>query len=1093
MKIKQYIKTVSLLSFSLLLSIGSNTFVLKANSNPFDYSREGSIDTTIIDSDEFVEQIIGEEISSIERDYLRNNGYDLKYEGRLASSLVSTSVVGQEITIHAEEYSYVDKNNDTVIWIPYQASIDGITQNFEKDGENYVCLFENTSKEDLNITYKSSLSFACDDVNQLINSAYYTAKYYVDNDVLAKEKEEYDLNYERYLNDKEKYEKYLKDLDVYLAENVIYEEYLSEKVKYDEKLEEYNKYLLEVEDYNKELVEYNNYLIEVEEYESKVLAYQNYLIEKAKYDEKYALYLKQYEEYKPKKEKVDYQLGAMDLIVTSMTSMQRNVYDAVMGGTVTEVLARKDELVQLNADAAAIDDAEDATYALRDIFSSYFSLYNEESRYTYYKANYSSIKGNIEKLLRSLEKLYRSGLVSTAIEMFEKTDQYLILVAQLALISNAIDDKPVYNYEGYKNPSNKNAEIIDNSWTIENKTIMQILEYDVSFTDVDGNAYPLLSGYPKAPIEPEKIKELEEPKYPQEVAKPVLPEEVKHPGEAPKEIAKPVRPTHISEPKEPAPYVEDEYKASMIEAYNNKVLQERNLFYDIVNFEIYTSFIKNTSNLDFVSIEFYDLDNNFIEKYTTDYGSYIIFDKKVPVCEADEKYSEYVFSHWEYEDGEKLDLNCVTREGFVYPVFVGKTLQQYEITWIVEDKTYTEMYEYGEIPVFKEKLSKAPEGKYYYEFNSWDKELTEVISSNVYVASFARKNIVGENIEIVDGLKVLTLEVNDKTVSTIDVEKLFDIYVSENNSKKLIVSSETYLIEFSISVVSNMKKDSIKMIDLSFENTNEYEQFIQIKLFDNNDLLLSNSYSASIKVLGNYSAKSNLYKVLKDGKEEEQRASISNNMVSFTLQTNEVYHIYALNKIVVSSNDAVTINVSKMDAKYGEIIDFELIENVPGIIVSVYVIDSNGKNLEINNNSFIMPNNNIYIIISYEYILYNITFKVEDEIVSSEDYKYGEIVEVPTDPIKASDGKYTYKFIGWDKDVLSVTEDMVYSAVFEKQEIEKPINPNEGKSVLKTIKIAGLIGVGVIVVTVFVIVVFKGKSKKNKKQANKKEIAIKFD
>ena len=115
------------------------------------------------------------------------------------------------------------------------------------------------------------------------------------------------------------------------------------------------------------------------------------------------------------------------------------------------------------------------------------------------------------------------------------------------------------------------------------------------------------------------------------------------------------------------------------------------------------------------------------------------------------------------------------------------------------------------------------------------------------------------------------------------------------------------------------------------------------------------------------------------------------------------------------------------------------------------------------------------------------------ELIEMVPAKYGEKVEVPTDPIKASDGKYTYKFIGWDKDVLSVTEDVVYSAVFEKQEIEKPINPNEGKSVLKTIKIAGLIGVGVIVVTVFVIVVFKGKSKKNKKQANKKEIAIKFD
>lgn len=1093
MKTKEYLKAISLLSFSLLLSINNNAFVVKANSNDFDFSRDGSFDTTTIESEYFVELLTGEELSDVEKEYLRINGSDLKYEGRLASSLVSSSIVDQKMTVHAESYSYLDKHGNSIVWIPFQASMEEYTQNFEKVGESYVCYFENSSKDDLQITYKSTLSLDGNAVNQLINSAYYTAKDYVENDVLANDKMEYELKYEQYLKDVKKYEQYLKDIEKYLSDNAVYEEYLKEKFEYDEKLEIYNRYLFELEEYNKEVEAYNEYLKSVEEYDDKVIAYQNYLIEKAKYDEKYAVYLNEYEQYIPKKEKVDYQMKAMDLIVTDMTSMQRNIYDAVMGNSVTEVLARKDELVQLNADATVIDDAEDATYALRNIFSSYFSLYTEESKYGYYKSNYSSIKNNIEKLLRSLEKLYRSGLVSTAIEMFEKTDQYLILVAQLAIVSNALDDKPVYNYEGYKNPSNKNAKIIDNSWTIDNKTIMQILEYDVSFIDVDGNAYPLLGGYPKAPIEPEKIKEIEEPKYPEEVIKPVLPEEVKHPGDAPKEVKKPISPIYVSEPQEPDPYVEDDFKVAMIEAFNNNILKERQLYDIEVKYDIYTTFIKNINNLDFVSVEFYDQEKNFIEKYVTDYGSYIVFDQNVPSCDPDEVYSEYVFSHWEYEDGEKLDLSCVTREGFVYPVFVGKTLQKYEITWVVDNKIYTEMYDYGEIPAFKESLIREPEGNYYYEFVSWDKEVTKVTSNCIYTASFIRKNIVDEKIEIVNGSNAITLEVKDGSFSTIDVEKVFDIYIKENNTKKLIISSDNYLLEFPATVVSNLKTQSIKRINLMIENVSDYEQYIQIKLSDNEDLPLINSYSIYGKVLGNYSAKTNVYRVLASGKEEEYRASISNNVISFTLQTNETYHICAINKIVVSSNDAVSIDVSKYEAKYGETINFEIIENISGIVASVYVIDANGNNLKVTDNSFVMPNSNIYIIISYEYILYNISFKVDGEIVSTNDYKYGEEIIVPADPIKASDGKYNYKFIGWDKEILPATKECVYNAIFEKQEIEKPINPNDGQSIIKTIKIAGLIGTTLVAVTIIVIVVVKKKNKRKKKENNKKEIAIKFD
>ena len=1092
MKIKQIIKAVSLLSFSVLLTFSNNGLLLSASSNPFDFSRDGSIDTITIESADFVEQILGNEITQLEKDYLKENGYDLKYEGKLSSSLVSTSFVEQELTVHAESHSYIDQSNNSIMWVPYQAKIDGKEMLFVKDDEKYVCVFDDVTSENLTITYKTVLNLDFQEVNRLINAPYYTAKYYVDNNVLQKEQEAYEQEYEQYLKDVKAYENYKEAIKVYYSDKEKYDAYLEEKLKYDEKLENYNEYLLEVEKYEQEVVLYNNYLKEVEEYDNKVVEYQNYLLELKKYNDKYAEYLKQYEVYKPKKEKVDYQLKAMDLIITEMTSMQRSVYNAVMGGTVTEVLARKDELVQLNADASVINDAENATYALRDIFSNYFSLTEESAKYAYYKSNYSSIKGNIEKLLRSLEKLYRSGLVSTAIEMFEKTDQYLILIAQLAVIANALDDKPVYNYEGSKNPSNKNADIFDSSWTIENKTIMKILENDVDFTDIDGYSYPLLEGYPKAPVEPEKIKVVEEPKAPVEVKKPVAPSKVEHPGNAPEEVKKPIKPSFVFEPEEPKPYVPDKNKTELVNAYNNGELVERILYSSDLEFTLYSSFTKNTNSLDVVSVEFYDENNNFIGKYTTDYESYIVFEHKIPNKEADEKYSEYAFSHWEYEDGEVLDLNCVTREGFVYPVYVGKTLQKYDVTWIVDSQTYVETYNYGDTPIFKNEITKSPEGLYYYEFTSWDNDIVEVVSNQQYIAQFERKCILNEHIDFINGTKALTLQINDLSITSIDVEKLFELYVHEGNEKKIVISSETYILEFPSSVVNSLKKAQIKKIDLHFDKENEFEHYYQIKLFNINNEQLNSKYEIKAKFLGSFSNKSTLYKITSEG-EEEHRSTVNNNMISFTMTCNDKYHIYALNKITVSTIDLIDVSVSKQEAKYQEKIDLQIKENIQGIILEVHIVDALGNSIELEDGSFVMPNSNVYIIISYEYIYYKISFKVDDEIISTEEYKYGDVVVVPHEPKKSSDGQYNYIFVGWDKEISSVTQDAVYVAVFEKQEIEKPDNPTGGIGIIKSLKIGGIaLGIAA-VLTIVVTLVVKSRKSQKKKNQGKKKIAIKFE
>ena len=313
-----------------------------------------------------------------------------------------------------------------------------------------------------------------------------------------------------------------------------------------------------------------------------------------------------------------------------------------------------------------------------------------------------------------------------------------------------------------------------------------------------------------------------------------------------------------------------------------------------------------------------------------------------------------------------------------------------------------------------------------------------------------------------------------------------------DNEKKLIISSEEYILEFSPSVVNGLKKAQIKTIDLHFEKENDFEQYYQIDLFDKNSEQLNSTYEIKAKFLGSFSNKSTLYKMTSDG-QEEHRSTINNNMLSFTMTCNDKYHIYALNKIIVSTIDVIEVSVSKQEAKYGEKIDLQIKENILGILLEVHLIDATGNTIEVQDESFIMPNSNVYIIISYEYIYYKITFKVDDEIISTEEYKYGEVVNVPQEPKKSSDGQYNYIFAGWDKEILTVTEDAISVAVFEKKEIEKPDVPTGGIGIIKSIKIGGIaLGIAA-AMTIIVTLVIKSRKSKKKKNQSKKKIAIKFE
>ena len=82
---------------------------------------------------------------------------------------------------------------------------------------------------------------------------------------------------------------------------------------------------------------------------------------------------------------------------------------------------------------------------------------------------------------------------------------------------------------------------------------------------------------------------------------------------------------------------------------------------------------------------------------------------------------------------------------------------------------------------------------------------------------------------------------------------------------------------------------------------------------------------------------------------------------------------------------------------------------------------------------------------SYEIKQYTYQFvNYDGEVLKEETVDYGTMPEQPLTPVKPADGETVYKFVGWDKKVVAVTEDVVYTAVFEE---DVPVTSLDGLKV----------------------------------------------
>lgn len=1078
MKIRSLLKSLTISCFSLVLSLSSiSSYDLNADSKIIDYSRENSLDTVVVKGENLYNLItLNNDLNEIEKKHLNSTNYELRYENKIPTNKTYTILNGTDLFVHASKYEYQARNSQNVQWIPYSATLNNETVYFDyiELEDEYICEFNNVNEldESINIQYTTSLMLDNDLINEFVNYTYDMAKGYVDEDIVGKTESKNQENERIYQENLVKYNQFIVDSEQYKIDYQNYLNYQIEKQVYDEKLSKYNQYLSNLETYNNNLEKYQKYLTDYKKYQD----YQTYLTQKAQYDKAYKEYETLYSKNKETFDKINYYLEVMELIVTPRTSLERTLYNDIMGGSVTQVLARRDELSQLGVPESLIDEAEDATYALRDIITKYFNLTSNEAKFNFYKSNYRNIKSNFEALLKALDALYKYEAVDFAVNFMEKKAQFVILLSNLTMMCNAISKDQV---------KGKSGSVLDKNSIIGGKKVIENLEYDFDFVERDDIAYPSAAlVYVEPPIEPTPIVPVEKVEEPSPVVNPGNPPtEVKKPEDEPTLVVKPTEPTVVTKPVKPDIIYIDSEILELISEFNNNMLIERTEYDIPIMLSLSSNINKKFRNTSEVVVEFYDLDNNLIERYQTEKNSYILYESRIPTKPADEVFSEYTFSHWEYDDGEVLDLNCVNKDGFVHPVFYGSKYQTYNITWLIDDHKYTDVFEYGETPVCDYPIIKKSDNNYYYEFVGWDKEIQEVSTKEKYTAVFKGYPFISDGTKdaVITRYKTqISIDATNLSLQNVDFTTFFEKVIDYDNQYNIVISSKDYVVKLSQAVVSQIKMANVKNIYLEIEkleNKNEYSY--EFSLLDINGETIKTSLPIVISVNGEFNKNQSKLYISTDDQAlaEVEIISFSSKQLSFEAESGEKYVIFPTYQISIpEENKDYNFSIEKFEnIREGETISFNVEVNESVKSYNLIIMDSLGKIINTSNNSFVMPSSNVTIRINaLVYKSFTITFVSDGNIISSKQYKYGELVTIPPAPIKSADENYTYEFIGWGEIVSKAYETKTYEAEFKAIPIEKLSQPSKF-NIVAFAKAMVIIMLSLTAIMITILILFKKK------------------
>lgn len=1005
-------KTTALVALLLLCASLFGVFASAATNANYDSSVNASAGNVTLSTLAVLEAYLGESVSEAEKSFfeaLADTGavelVEVSYNEIINTDKAKVEYSEGKLLVTANEYEYEGVNGKSFLWIPESVSYDGKSVSLSKNGGAYECKIECAEPESLasvKIAYRASVEISSEDVNEILNLYRNTAEY-----VCNKDK---------------------------------YDAYLIEKKLYDDAKAKYDKYLLDLAEFEALTEAFETYdTVTVPKYHEQMAQYQEYEDKKKTYDAELAAYNEYLKEYS----KIEKQLNAVKLIDVTM-AMGRNVYGAVMGGAVDEVLGRQGDLVAAGAQVAAVELAGDATVRVRQLMTEFKAQKTDRDKYIYYTNNYENFCNSFLDLTKALDVLYRNRLVRAAIIVREKNPQYVLLVAQLALICNALIDGEIRDYNG--------NVAYTSDWTIDGKTILQILENKTYYVD-DDTSTPI--ELPAEVKKPDDLVAVSKPIYPERPAKPIEPAPVSNPGDAPKAVANPD--SSLKQSCLPAIYkaLDASYKESLKNAFTSAVVpsQRQNVSGDFYSITLNTQ-INKLYGAKKVEVAF-KLPDGAVSVIEVDENSPVVCEARIPESYIDDFGDTRVLVGWGIEESlAEVDTGAVDLMlGFEKNVVLVPLYQKYcSVTWEINGETYVESVSVLEDAVCPVIPAKADEGSLRYEFAGWidesgnnvGKEIGKPDKNAKYVASFEEKYIVpysasgksGAKIEYEDNLVVCDAS-NYFGQTGLDISEIVKRTVEKRSA--LNVKTLYGTLKFTFTDVLTLFDNGAKTVKVNYSGNQWVDEYL-ITVADGEGRVLDIKLGFEAVSRAEDVTDYQLFKLSESGEKIYVKNVYDNGVVAFDVESGVKYVYRAEYFIHFNANekDLVDFKISNTTPFLNEDVSYEIIPKAGVKLVEILIEDASGAPVFIKEDgsrakgTFRVLDSDVAISVRAVYETYTVTYKSNGKVFYQQTVQYGTVPTPPTPPKLSNDTMYSYKFAGWSADFTPVTCDVTYEAVYEK-------------------------------------------------------------
>lgn len=737
---------ITVLSFAV-----SAPMAFASGGGNYNYARKDDILYSEIGTADIISQATGEFIGDVEREHLFDGELKLSYSTAISMSTVTADIIDGDLFMTMKPFEYIAQNGMTVVWTPYSI---GDTVLDCVSGEYLYKLNDiaNVDYDSLDIVYRAMVVVRGDDINDYINSAYdYAVGIHAK---LESERDRYKTELDAYNIANNAYKQYLEDLSQYESDKVNYDAYIKAYSEWCIAKNAYSAYLTALDKYKSDTAKYEAYLVAKDKYNADLQIYLEYLT-------KYEAYQKELDEYNKatasqEKQTAIYQLKILDFITKPMTDLNRTLSGAILGESVTRVLAEKESLVTIGGvEGRAVDLASAATEKLRVLITRLMQCSSDAERYTFYIFYKDELATNFIDLLVSLDFIYQYpdyNLVRRIMARENGVEKFEILLAQLYCISHALTEGDLPNYVmKYKGASKKYAGFFDANYTIgieAPRTPIKILGDD--YLEDKSLSKPLENGYPGLPIEPIAPDVVAKPTAPETVYKPVEPTKVAEPGVEPTKVSEPIKPIVVNEPTKPIEYKPSDEETKYENALISGELHKRELLKGSQSIVIECTLTKYFRNARNITVRFFDgkSDTPICVVDNVEIGGSVAFSGVIPTKKSDGY--DYTFSGWQDEDCNLIDCNKIFTDKSdlsLYPCF-DKTPRNFPVIWVVDGVRHKEYYPFDSIPdpsVLGE-ITKNKVGVREYRFIGWQSngafyengsELSKVeMTEREYVAVF---------------------------------------------------------------------------------------------------------------------------------------------------------------------------------------------------------------------------------------------------------------------------------------------------------------------------------------------------------------------